>query len=175
MAGEIVKKEDLSVSNRMLLSYARLSLNEIAEKTGFSPIEAGEKIDELLNNRNRLSMLQQEQLLIMDMQEIVDDARERLSEVSDEFYADIANAVIRAMSGIGTRMDAQRKLIDFNIDQISRAQASVFGQAFNVALWHVIDSLMIEHPDIEKSEVRVLVREGMKLAASSLHEHVNDE
>lgn len=175
MTGEIVKKADLSVSNRMLLSYAHLSLNEIAEKTGFDAVEAGEKLYELLNNRDHLSALQLEQLLIMDMQEIIDDAKLRLFGVSDEFYADIAAVVVRAMSGIGTRLDAQRKLLKFNIDEISRARASVFGQAFNVALWHVVDALMVEHPDIDKSEVRVLVREGMKLAAVSLQEHTGEE
>jgi len=172
--GEIVKRGDLSVSNQLLLSYARLSPNEIEAKTGIPALEAAEKISALLDNRDWLTALQQEQLLIMDMQEVITDAKARMSNVTDEFYADIAAVVVRAMTGIGTRMDSQRKLLKFNIDEITRARASVFGQAFDIALWHVIDSLMVEHPGINRSEVRDLVREGMKLAAQKLNEHVAD-
>lgn len=175
-SGEIATIPDrMTVSNKMLIANARLSPVEIQANTGIPALEAAEKITELLGNRNWLSAFQKEQLLIMDMEDVIADAKQRLANVGDEFYADIAAVVIRAMTGIGTRLDAQRKLVQFNIDEISRAQASVFGQAFDIALWHVVDKLMIENPQIDKSEVRQLVREGMKLAAAKLNEHTSDE
>lgn len=174
-SGEIEKVDKGSISNRLLLSYARLSPNEIAKKTGFSPIEAAERISALLDDRDYLTQMQQEQLLILDMQELIDDAKQRMSGVSDEYYADIAAVVVRSMTAIGARMDSQRKLIKHNIEDITEARAALYGRSFDIALWHVIDKLMIEHSDISKEEVRALVREGMMLASQSLAEHVNQD
>lgn len=171
--GTDVKK--LSVSNSLLLRYARLSLNEISEKTGFPPLEAAQRISDLLDNRDWLSSLRQERLLIIDMQEVVQNARERLENADDENYAPIANVVFRGMKEIGVRMDARRKLVEADINAITAAHGRIFGKAFDVALWHVLDVLMEENPGIEASHVRELVREGMHMAEEKLEEYMSDE
>lgn len=177
MAGSEVEKSEkkLSVSNTLLLRHANLSLHEIEQRTGIPAIEAGQRITELLDDRDWLSMRRQELLLISEMRNLVSDAKDRLEKADDDHYAQIANVALRGMNAIGARFDARRKLVEADITEITQAQGRIFGQAFDVALKHVIDSLMAENPAIEASHVRQLVREGMSKAEQKLEEYMNDE
>lgn len=175
MTGTEIEKPKLSVSNTLLLKHALLSLNEIEAKTGIPAIQAGQRITDLLDDRDWLSMRRKELLLIMDMQDLVNGAKDRLGDADNENYAKIANVALRGMNSIGQRLDAQRKLVEADINEITAAHGRIFGQAFDIALKHVITTLMAENPEIEQPHVRALVREGMALAEEKLQEYMNEE
>src|SRR4051812_17139913 len=103
MTGTDVEKR--SVSARLLLDYADLSPNEIAEKTGFTAVEAAQKLLELLSDRDWLTMKQREQVLIHQMEDLIRESRQKLNYVHEDNYAPTLNAVVRAMDGVGKRLD----------------------------------------------------------------------
>lgn len=172
MAGKKVQRTN---SAAILIRNAHLSPNEIAEATGFDPIEAMQRLQELLDSRDWLSQRRQEQLLIIEMQDLIQDARDRLANADDEHYAAMANVVLRGMKEVGLRMDARRKLIDMDINQITAAHGQLFGSAFDVALKHIVGTLVEENPVIEPARVRELQREGMLLARAKLEESMEDD
>lgn len=163
-----------SVSNELLIRYATLSPNEIADKTGFSPLEAAQRISALLASRDWLSDRLEERLLIIQMQDMIQDAQSRLSNASEENYAAIANVVMRGFNSIGARFDSRRKLTEIDINEITAAQARTFGMAFDAALTHIIDGIREMHPDLDLGEVGRLQREGMQKAKTVVEERVVD-
>lgn len=167
MGKEIAK---ISVSDRLLLRNARLSLREIEEETGIPAAEAGARLTALWDERDWRSALQDELVLIQDFEDITAEIRDKMRSVDDEFYADMANAAIRAMNSIGQRWDARRKLIEIDINQITAAQGVIFGQAFEIALWHIGDALMDKY-EVPRAELRQLAMEGMKEAREKLKDY----
>jgi hypothetical protein len=159
-----------SISNEMLIKYADLSPNEIAEKTGFTPLEAAKRLTDLLGSRDWLSDRLEERKLIIQMQDVVRDTQERLSNASDDNYAAIANVVLRGLNSIGARFDSRRKLTEVDINEITAAQARTFGRAFDAALNHIIDGLEKDYPELDMMRVGQLQREGMQKAKEVVEE-----
>lgn len=173
---ELETTEKPSISIKMLLDYADYSPNEIAKKTGFAPIEVVQRLHEFLgDSENWLSLRQKELVLIHQMQEVLRDARTRMQYASDEDYAPILNAVVRGMKTIGERFDAQRKAVEIDINEITRAQSRIFGQAFDHA-WDIgIELLRETHPTITDDEVREAKKLGMIAARKKLDESVTND
>lgn len=161
-----------SVSNELLIRYADLSPNEIAAKTGFTPTEAAQRVVALLASRDYLTDRLEERLLIIKMQDVISDAKERMENASDEDYASIANVVMRGFNSIGARFDSRRKLTEIDINEITAAQARLFGRAFDAALNHMIDGLCELYPEIDRNEVGKLQREGMMYAKKIVEDKV---
>lgn len=171
MGQELEQQKPKKVSDKLLRKYARFSAREIEQKTGIPALEAMARIEEMLDEEDWLSDLRKEQLLIDEFQDIAEEIKDRMHSVDDEFFADMANSAIRAMNSIGQRWDAMRKVITIDINDITAAHGRIFGSAFDIALWHVVDILMEENPSIERARVRELVREGMLLADRKLKEY----
>jgi len=167
--------KDLSVSNRLLLENARYSPREIEERTGIDALVAVARINELLEQRDWLTMRQREQLLIIDLEDMIDDLKKRMQNAADEDYAAIATVSVRAMKLISERFDAQRKAIEQDITRITSAQAKMYGSSFDAALETILKGLQEEHPEIDRAELRSLTRQGMIAAKQKLEEYVDDE
>lgn len=161
-------------SESLLIRYAHLSGREIEEKTGIPAIEALQKINDLLDSRDWLTVRREERLLIIEMQDLIHSARDRLEHASEDNYAAIANVALRGFKEIGLRYDQRRKNLDIDISEITAAQAHVFGGAYDTSLSHLIDSMMIAHPELERAEMMQYAREGLVLARKKLGEFVGE-
>jgi hypothetical protein len=152
-----------SVTDKLILKYARLSLNEIEEKTGVPAAEAGLRLDELLRARDHLTERMQERALIIEMGDLIDEVRERMLTSSNDNYADIANVALRGYEAIAKRFDALRKVTEADIAEISKAQ----GEMFLAIMIEAINMVGIEqeelHPDLDFS-IRDELEEGFSRA-----------
>lgn len=163
-----------SISNELLIKYSDLSPNEIAERTGFTPTEAAKRLVDLLSSRDWLTDRLEERKLIIQMQDLVRDSRDKLEHASEENYAAIANVVLRGMNSIGTRLDARRKLTEVDINEISAAQARTFGRAFDAALEYILAGIEEDNPTGDFSRVAQLRRDGMLQAKEIVQEKVSE-
>ena len=152
-----------------LLSLARKSPEEIGELTGLDAKFVASRISELLESRDWLSDRQQERLLLEEIADLKDMVMERVRFADEKDFAGIANVALRTLKLISERLDSRRKLVDADINEITAAQARVFGQAFDLALSHVVGVLGSE---FEPEIVDATVREGLKKAAVSLESKV---
>ena len=161
-----------SAIDAKLLSYARKSPEEIAELTGLDAKFVASRISELLESRDWLSDRQQERLLLEEVSELKDLVMDALRQSGDagEFVA-TANVALRTLKLISERLDARKKLVEQDINEISAAQARVFGKAFDLALSHVVKVL---GEDVDPDLVDATVRDGLKMAARSLESNVSE-
>lgn len=155
-----------------LLSLARKSPEEIADLTGLDAKFVASRISELLESRDWLSDRQQERLLLEEIADLKDLVMERVRFADEKDFAGVANVALRTLKLISERLDARKKLVEADINEITAAQARVFGKAFDLALAHVVGVL---GSDFDPELVDATVRDGLKLAARSLESSVQSE
>ena len=151
-----------------LLANARKSLNEIHEITGLPVEEIAERYSILFEERGWMTERQEERLLLIELGDVIADAKAKLKTAHIEDYASVARVVLQGMTLMANRMDARKKLVDDDINRITRANARQFGQAYDIALRHIMDGLKAAHPDITDDEVDTLNIEGLNKAKKRL-------
>ena len=165
-------REKRSAQTELLLQHARKSLNEISSLTGLSEMELSEKYARLFEDRGWRTERMEERLLLIELGDLLDDSKQRLKNATDDNYASVARVVLASITLIANRFDMRRKLVEEDITEITRANASLFGDAYDLALKHTVSGLRQLHPDITDDEVNELVREGLQLAKARLETKV---
>lgn len=156
-----------------LLANARKPLIETAQLLGMTVQQVAEKYATLFEDPDWRTARQNEQLLLIELGELLDDARKTLGQADIKDYSSVAGVVLKSIKLIADRLDARKKLVDADIQQITRGQAHVFGEAFDLTLNHVVKGLQTIYPEIDTDEVDALVSDGMVIAKKKLEEHIN--
>ena len=159
-----------------LLSMARRSPQEIADATGLDARFVAERISFLLESRDWLSDRQQERLLLEEVAELKDlvmDAVRSSADVKD--FAATASVALRTLKLVGERLDSRRKLVEADINEITAAQARMFGRAFDRALSFVVDKFKAVEVLPDSEVVDAWVADGLRLAVRELDSHVKSE
>jgi hypothetical protein len=167
--------EGRSAIDGKLLSLARRSPQEIAELTGLDARFVAERVSFLLESRDWLSDRQQERLLLEEIADLKDEVMARMRMADEKDFAQVANVALRTLKLISERIDARRKIVDADINEITAAQARIFGKAFDLALAYVVDSFKALEEVPAEEDVDVIVREGLKRAAVELERNVSSE
>jgi hypothetical protein len=160
----------------MILTYARLSAEEIEEKTGVPATEAIARLTELLRNRGWMSIKQREMLLLSEIDEVITDAKTRLSNASDRDYAAIANVILKGVESALKRIDAARRNTEIDVYEITAGNARTYGNSFDAAIDAIFKELRYDHPE-EYSDKRLndLKMIGMNAAADYMADHIAEE
>jgi len=167
-----VAKQAISNSDRMMLKNARKSIGEIAEITCIPAQNVAARMQELLEAHDWMTDRQQERLLIMEMEEFIQNARDMLENADLENYAPIAAVVLKGMTTVGNRMDSRKSILDDDINKITMAQGRLMGQVVDIALTHVRATLKERYPETDDEEIDVLLMEGMTLASRQIDKAV---
>lgn len=172
MPGEL--ETNRSAIDAKLLSLARKSPDEISEITGLDAKFVAERVSQLLESRDWLSDRQQERLLLEEIADLKDMIMERVRFADEKDFAGVANVALRTLKLISERLDSRRKLIEADINEISAAQARIFGKAFDLALSHVVTTFKALEEVPADSEVDIIVQDALKQAARSLESNVTE-
>jgi hypothetical protein len=150
-AAEMREEERRKRSNidRLLLQNARLSPNEIAEKTGLPVDRAMSRLHDLLRSRDHLSDRMEERLLIIEMGDLIDDMKARMQAAGDQFYGDIAAVTLRGYEAIGKRLEQRRRMNELDLAEITQAQGEMILAIFAETLHDQAEYLEELHPDSE--------------------------
>jgi len=167
---EIVNRSPLS---EKLLSNATKSLEEIAELTGLTPEQAGEKLNRLLEDRGWRTERQDERLLLIGLGDMVEEAQTRLKTTDDDNFAAVAKIVLQSMHQMAARFDARRKIVDADLERITAKDARIFGETYDVAMDETLAMLMSLHPEITMEEATAAKRAGLKTAGKALSDKAN--
>ena len=158
-----------------LLSMARKSPQEIADATGLDARFVAERISQLLESRDWLTERQQERLLLEEVIDLKDKVMEMLELGDPRMFAANASVALKTMKLISERIDARRKLVNQDINEITNAQARIFGKAFDVALQHIVTNMKKSEELPEPEDIDAWVSDGLRMAARELSEHVISE
>lgn len=153
-----------------LLQNARKSLKEVSEIIGLPVADIAERYALLFEERGWLTERQEERLLLIELADLIVDARIRLKNTEDRDYASVARVVLSSMQLMADRFDARKKLVDDDINRITTANARQFGMAYDIALTHIVNGLKMLHPEISDDEVDILSAEGLMKAKIRLQE-----
>jgi hypothetical protein len=158
-----------------LLSMARKSPQEIADATGLDARFIAERISQLLESRDWLTERQQERLLLEEVIDLKDKVMEMLELGDPRMFAANASVALKTMKLVSERIDARRKLVNQDINEITNAQARIFGKAFDVALQHIVSNMKKSDELPEPEDIDAWVSDGLRMAARELSEHVISE
>ena len=158
-----------------LLSMARKSPQEIADATGLDARFIAERISQLLESRDWLTERQQERLLLEEVIDLKDKVMEMLELGDPRMFAANASVALKTMKLVSERIDARRKLVNQDINEITNAQARIFGKAFDVALQHIVSNMKKSDELPEPEDIDAWVSDGLRMAARELSEHVVSE
>lgn len=165
-----------SAVDAKLLSMARKSPQEIADATGLDARFVAERISFLLESRDWLSDRQQERLLLEEVSELKDLVMDAVRSSADaKDFAATASVALRTLKLVGERLDSRRKLVEADINEITAAQARMFGKAFDKALSHVVERIKLVEELPEPELVDGWVADGLRLAVRELDSHVVSE
>jgi hypothetical protein len=165
-----------SAVDAKLLSMARRSPQEIADATGLDARFVAERISYLLESRDWLSDRQQERLLLEEVSELKDLVMDGVRSAGDaKDFAATASVALRTLKLVGERLDSRRKLVEADINEITAAQARMFGKAFDKALSHVVERIKAVEELPEPEHVDAWVADGLRLAVRELDSHVVSE
>ena len=90
-------------------------------------------------------------------------------------FAATASVALRTLKLVGERLDSRRKLVEADINEITAAQARMFGKAFDKALSHVVERIKAVEELPEPEHVDAWVADGLRLAVRELDSHVVSE
>jgi hypothetical protein len=162
-----------SAVDARLLAMARKSPQEIADATGLDARFVAERISFLLESRDWLSDRQQERLLLEEVSELKDLVMDAVRSSGDaKDFAATASVALRTLKLVGERLDSRRKLVEADINEITAAQARMFGKAFDKALSHVVERIKAVEELPEPEHVDAWVADGLRLAVRELDSHV---
>ena len=116
MANEVEVLSRNAVTEK-LLAHARKSLNEIHEITGLPVEELAERYSALFEERGWMTERQEERLLLIELGDVIADAKSKLKTAQIEDYASVARVVLQGMTLMANRMDARKKLVDDDINR----------------------------------------------------------
>lgn len=171
-----LERSKRSNTTKLLLKNARLSPQEIEDKTGIPANEAAAKLTELLQSRDWLTDRMEERLLLIEMGDFVAEVRDRQKNASEENFALIAGVTLRAYREIANRLDARRRLTDSDINEISAAQGRMMMDTIKLALDIAADHVTAMHPEL--TGLREELQDGFRHALPKAHEemkkHVRD-
>ena len=169
MSREIANR---SAMDSRLLGLARKSPEEIAEITGLDAKYVAERITHLLESRGWLSDRQEERLLLEEITDLKDEVMSRMKLSDDQTFSATANVALRALKLISERIDSRKRLVEQDINEITQAQARVFGSAFDKALTYIVREFKeADEPDAEM--VDAFVADGLRLAVKELESNVS--
>lgn len=143
------ERKKRTASEQLLLRYARLSPEEIEDKTGIPAHEAMSRLADILRTRDWMTDRMEERLLLIEMSDLITDVRDRMDSAAPEFFADIANVALRGYEAVSKRLDARRKLTEDDIAEISRAQGEMMMEAIRLAVDMTVEYMSEVHPDLE--------------------------
>lgn len=173
MSDEVVVVAPRSGLTEKLLRNARKSLDEVAKIVSLDVREVAELYAKLFEDRGWMTDRQEERLLIIELGDLLADAKIRLDAAEDKDYASIARIVLQGLTLMANRFDNRKKLVEDDINLITQANARLFGQAYEIAILHMAEGLVEIYPDMVFEDVMALAKEGLDKAKSLLQANVN--
>lgn len=173
---EVMKtRSERTALDEKLLANARRPITEIAEDLNLTPQQVAEKMSVLLEDIGWMSERQEERYMLIELGELISDARARLKSAKDEDYSGIAKIVLGSMMQMADRWDKRKKLVEEDIEAITAANARTFGQAYDKAADYLFVEFRKLAPDVDISEAEeyALKRAALKMAAQKLDEKVS--
>lgn len=171
---DVERADRTAFDQRLLAHAATLSPSEIGAKYGLSASDVASRITTLLDSRDWLTLRQMEMRLLLEVEDLKNEARDRLRDMDDESYGQTLKSVTGLLKLVSDTIVSRKKDVQIDLDELTAHHARMFGQAFDIALDYVKRRVVENHEEVDADEIDEYVRNGLRLAAKSLEEKVSD-
>lgn len=137
----------LSQIDEVLIRYAdTLSPAALSMKVegALSPAQCRARITQLLDSPDWLTAAQQDQLVTMKMRILITQLE------GMTLTARVAEVLIRALEGLGARLDKRSEATERDLSQLYSFQGTVLLDAIEIAMDHMKGALAKGNPELEK-------------------------
>lgn len=177
MTKKELEREKRSVTDQLLLANARKSPEEIEQRTGIPAREAMERLAVILRSRDWMTDRMEERLLLIEMGDLIEQARERARDADSENYSDIASVAMRGYEAMSKRISERRKLTEDDMNEVSRAQAEMFMEVLREFMGYMAVYFTELHPEAEidwDTDINGAFTSGWKAAYEKVKERIRE-
>lgn len=116
---EVEKRDQARIENIVWRGLGVKSARQIATEAGIAPDEVLRIKRELLDSVDVLTIAEKRQKLVVELQKLANDARERSERISDEFFAGTVNASVGAMKTVLTELARMEKADQSKVESLN--------------------------------------------------------
>lgn len=166
--GEEIEHLDQSRVDELIWRHAGLKpVREIAEMTGLKPEEVLRRKNELLDSVDVLTIEQKRQRLLIELDGMARDARDRSKGISDEFYAGTVNASVGAIKTMLSELARMQKQDSGRIEALNQLRVKELLRLVDVTVVRAVREIATSH-DLDETELMEVFQGHLVEAAKEL-------
>lgn len=167
MSGEIEHLDEERISEIIWRYIGLKSVREIASLTGLKPEEVLRLKNELLDGVDVLSIEQKRQRLLIELDGMARDARDRAQKASDEFYAGTVNAASGAIKTMLAELARMQKQDSGKIEALNQLRVRELLKLVDFTVSRSVREIAAAH-DLEETELMEIFQGHLVEAAREL-------
>lgn len=167
MSGEIEHLDEDRISEIIWRHAGLKPVRDIAEMTGLKPEDVLRRKNELLDGVDVLSIQQKRQRLLIELDGMARDARERASGASDEFYAGTINASTGAIKTMLSELARQEKQDSGKIEALNSLRIRELLKLIDSTVSRAVTEIAATHK-LEEAEIMEIFQGHLVEAAREL-------
>lgn len=167
-----LKLPDYTTADRLILANARQPIEKISELTGIPAELCAERLEYLLATPDHLTDRMEERLLLLEMSSLVNTAREKMNNVGEDNWADVANVALRGYDSQAKRLDERRRANEMEIDKITQAQAWRMIEVLRIAMEAAGNEITELYPEFDPMDINRAVAKALPAAREQVKEHI---
>lgn len=165
--GEIEHIDDTRVDNLIWRYIGQKTVREISELTGLKPEEVLRRKNELLDSVDALSIDEKRQRLLIELDGMARDARDRAKDASDEFYAGTVNAATGAIKTMLAELARMQKQDSGKIEALNQLRIRELLRLVDATVARSVREIAATH-DLDETELMEVFQGHLVEAAREL-------
>ena len=145
------------------------SVRQIADETGLKPEEVLRRKNELLDEVDVLSIQQKRQRLLIELDGMARDARERAANTVDEFYSGMLNSSVAAIKTMLTELARMERQDSGKIEALNNLRIRELLRLIDVTVARAVTEIANTH-DLEEAELMEVFQGHLVEAAREVEE-----
>ena len=145
------------------------SVRQIANDTGLKPEEVLRRKNELLDEVDVLSINQKRQRLLIELDGMARDSRERAANTVDEFYSGMLNSSVAAIKTMLTELARMERQDSGKIEALNNLRIRELLRLIDVTVARAVTEIANTH-DLEEAELMEVFQGHLVEAAREVEE-----
>lgn len=145
------------------------TVRQIADETGLKPEEVLRRKNELLDEVDVLSIQQKRQRLLIELDGMARDARERAANTVDEFYSGMLNSSVAAIKTMLTELSRMERQDSGKIEALNNLRIRELLRLIDVTVARAVTEIANTH-DLEETELMEVFQGHLVEAAREVEE-----
>lgn len=145
------------------------SVRQIADETGLKPEEVLRRKNELLDEVDVLSIQQKRQRLLIELDGMARDSRDRAANTVDEFYSGMLNSSVAAIKTMLTELARMERQDSGKIESLNNLRIRELLRLIDVTVARAVTEIANTH-DLEEAELMEVFQGHLVDAAREVEE-----